>query len=258
MNKPRILIFDIETAPNVAHVWNFWNNNVGINQVLEDGYIISFAAKWLGEDDVYYMENRDPDNPELTQELHALIDEADIVVAHNGKKFDMGWFRAECVKHKLSPPSPVKIVDTLRAAKAYFYFPSYRLEYLTKAFGCEEKSAHKQFPGHELWMECVVKNNDAAWAEMEQYNIQDVISLEELYLTMLPWIANHPNVGVLMEMDHPVCKGCGSEHLQKRGFQTTNLSKFQRYRCNDCGSWSRGRVNLLDKEVRKDLLTNAL
>jgi hypothetical protein len=29
---PKVLIYDIETAPIVAHVWGLWENNVGLNQ----------------------------------------------------------------------------------------------------------------------------------------------------------------------------------------------------------------------------------
>lgn len=258
MNKPKILIFDIETAPDLSHIWRWWQENIRPDMILEYGYIISFGAKWLGEDDIIYVENRDRNNSFLIEELHKLIEEADIVIGHNLKRFDMRWFRSECVKFGLTPPSPVKIIDTKTSAQANFWFESYSLAHLAKRFGISPKSAHKKFPGHNLWMECVAKDNDEAWQEMEDYCIQDVITTEELYLAMVPWITNHPNLGVLMEVDHPVCKGCGSDDLQKRGYQTTNLSKFQRYRCNSCGSWSRGRVNLLDKAVRENLLTNAL
>lgn len=259
--SPKILTFDIETAPNLGHIWSFWNTNVGLNQLLESGWIISFVAKWLGEDEVYYMENRDMDSPDLVAALAELIGEADMVIGHNVERFDLGWIRAECARLGVPPFAPVKAIDTLRVAKKYFYMPSNKLEYCLKRFGLVEKSSHKKFPGHDMWMECVVNDNDEAWKEMIDYNIQDVVGNEELYLYLLPWIANHPNVAMYSEDGKQACTACGnSEAIIKRGFARTNLSKFQRYVCDQskggCGKWSRGRVNLLSKEVRKGLLAN--
>jgi DNA polymerase elongation subunit (family B) len=263
MSKPKILIFDIETSPNLAHVWSFWNTNVGMSQIIEDGWMLSYAAKWLGEDEIIYKENRKKTNyRKFIKGLWDLINEADIVVAHNGKKFDLGWLRGQAAILRLAPPSPVKVVDTLLIARKIFYFPSYKLEYLTRVFQVSGKLKHKNFPGHELWVECL-KENDLAWKEMKEYNIMDIVSLEELYMVMLPWIPNHPNLGVMVENEVSVCPNCGSpDHLQKRGFSYTNVSKFQRYACEKttggCGHWSRGRFNQYDKSKAKELLVHAL
>ena len=54
----KILILDIETAPNIAYVWGAWKQNVGHNQRLEKSHIMSYAAKWLGKDLMFYEENR--------------------------------------------------------------------------------------------------------------------------------------------------------------------------------------------------------
>ena len=42
----KTLTLDIETAPQVAHVWGLWQQNVGLPQLLESGYVMCFAAKW--------------------------------------------------------------------------------------------------------------------------------------------------------------------------------------------------------------------
>lgn len=93
---------------------------------------------------------------------------------------------------------------------------------------------------------------------MRKYNIQDVLTLEQVYLRMRPFILNHPNIGIFTQDEVHVCPACGSVHLHKRGTYKTNVGEYQRYRCMDCGKWSRGRTNVLDKDVRKELLTNAL
>lgn len=55
----KILLLDIETSPNVAHVWGLWQQNVGTNQLLEASEVMCWAAKWYGEKDVAFMSNKD-------------------------------------------------------------------------------------------------------------------------------------------------------------------------------------------------------
>jgi uncharacterized protein YprB with RNaseH-like and TPR domain len=264
MYKPKILMFDIETSPNEADVWSFFNTNVGMDQIRKDGWIMSFAGKWLGNPEITYVDNqRGPKGEEaLVKKLWAMLDEADIVVGHNGKKFDCGWFNGRAAIYRLPPPSPYKVVDTLLQARKNFYFPSYKLEYLCRVFNVARKLSHAKYSGHKLWVACR-EGIKEAWDEMREYNIQDIVCLEELYLVMLPWMQQHPNLAVLIEDTKEVCTGCGSpDHIHKRGFSVTNMSKFQRYQCvpasGGCGKWMRGRVNLLTKEIREALLVSVM
>ena len=91
--------------------------------------------------------------------------------------------------------------------------------------------------GHELWVKCMNGDKDA-WKRMEDYNIQDVVLLEQLYNKLLPWIKNHPNQNLFNES--VVCPTCGSNHLQKRGTAISTAGVYQRYQCKSCGSWSQG------------------
>ena len=113
-----------------------------------------------------------------------------------------------------------------------------------------KKLDHGKFPGFELWSECM-KGNIEAWDEMEEYNRNDVLSLEELYNILIPW-DNTINFNVYHSEDKHVCK-CGSEQFMKNGFYYTSAGKFQKYRCKSCGHESRDKVNLFSKEKRKSL-----
>lgn len=239
----KILILDIETSPNVAYVWNFWKANVGAKQVLENGQMLSFAAKWLGDDKVYYQDVQNGDEKQMLSVLFGLLDEADIVVAHNGDKFDLPHIQGRGLVLGLKPPAPYKTVDTVKVARYEFNFPSNSLEYLSTVLNLKnKKDGHKKFPGFELWLG-VLANNPEAWAEMKDYNIMDIRALEELYLLFRPWMKKHPNVGVFDDTtNQDTCPKCGSHSLQRRGFAYTNVSKFQRFCCNECGSWSRTRL----------------
>ena len=253
----KILVVDIETAPKLAYVWNFWNTNVGLNQTLSSTYIMSYAAKWLGGKEVMYAETRNENDEALCDQLYRLFDSADMVVAHNGSKFDIPIVRARCVLHKIKPWSPIKEIDTLKVAKKEFRFDRNSLAYLAEFLGVEEKEEHKNFPGFELWSECI-KGNPAAWREMREYNIQDVETLEQVYLRLRPWIRNHPNIGVFMEKDHTACAKCGGSHIQWRGYAYTNVGKYRKFQCQNCGGWGRTRFTQYPKDKRKELTVNAV
>lgn len=253
MKKPVIRTMDIETSPNLAHVWQFFQTNVGLNQVLEDGEILSFAYKDMGGDWVYYEDRRDNSYKQLVRKLCKAIDEADIIIGHNFRNFDMKWIRAAAALNGIKPPSEPVIIDTLTATKAAFRFPSYRLEYLSRVFKCAPKSKHKKFPGHDLWVECI-RGNEEAWDEMEEYNCQDVETNEELYNIIRPWIKAHPNMGLFTDEEGPHCPKCGSKHLHYRGYTYTGVSRFRKFQCQDCGGWGRERTNDLPKHLRKNLV----
>lgn len=253
-NQPKVLFIDIENSPILADVWGLWKNNVGLNQIRQNGYIMSYAAKFLGTETIYHSDlSGYKTEKDLLKEMADLIGQADIVVAQNGDKHDLPWIRTRMVKNRMKPLAPVKQVDTLKIAKRMFMFHSNKLEFLADFLGVGRKLKHEKFPGHELWTECM-KGNKAAWREMKKYNIHDVVLLEDVYLALRPWALGNPNFAVYNGEE--VCPKCGHKHLQKRGFAYTGVSKFQRYRCTSCGGWSRGRVNLLTKEERKALLAN--
>jgi hypothetical protein len=253
----KVLVLDIETAPLLADVWQLFKANVGINQIRKNGYIMCWAAKWLHDDSVYYAscrERGEKDEKSVLKELVKLIRKADVVVGHNGDNFDMKWIRTRMLYHGMKPLPPVKQVDTYKVAKKFFRLHSNKLAFLADYLKCSPKKQHLKFPGHELWTECTLGNPEA-WDEMEEYNVQDVESLEEVYLKLIPWDKGI-NFNLSGDLEEMRCPKCGGLHLQKRGYAYTNVSKFQRYRCNECGGWSRGRTNLLTKEARKNILTN--
>ena len=252
-----ILILDIETAPKVAYVWRFFKENIGAKQVREHGHIMSFAAKWLGDDHVIYQENRTNDDSTIVKSLVKIVDEADIIVAHNGGRFDLPQIMGRALVHGVNPPSPYKIVDTLTVSRKEFGFPSHSLEYLAKVLGCTEKLAHKKFPGFELWLACL-RGDEEAWEEMKEYNIQDVDTLEEIYLKMLPWMRYHTNVGVYQDAEETLCPKCGGNHLQWRGYAYTGVGKYRRFQCQDCFGWGRTRYTENAIDVRKALAGHAV
>lgn len=252
-----VKILDIETAPKLAWVWKFFKENINPNQVMKRGHIMSYAVKDLGKPEITYVENREEDDTEIVLDLIKVLDEADIVIAHNAERFDLPTINMRAVVNGVSPPSPYKVVDTLKSARRHFRFDKNSLEYIADTLGCTGKLKHKNFPGFELWLECL-RGNPLAWEEMQTYNVQDVVVLEEVYLKLRPWINNHPNIGVFDEQDVPICPKCGSKHVHYRGFTHTNTQKYRRFRCNSCGGWGRTRLTEYPKDKRQQLIVNAV
>lgn len=255
----KIWLFDIETAPSEAYVWNYWNANIGHNQVKKYGHIMSFCGKWLGDDDITYVENRTKNDKKITKQIIKYFDQADIVVGHNGRAFDVKTVTGRALVHDLQPPSPFRVVDTFLAAKKHFKLPRNSLECIASELGCTEKLKHKNYPGFDLWKACL-DGDDLAWKEMEIYNIQDVQVLEEVYLKMRPWMDGHPNLNPIQAEGRAICPKCGSGEI-KRSYNKmahTSTGKYQLYQCNNCGGWSRGRNTELDKHARKPMVVNAL
>lgn len=251
----KILILDIETSPNLAFVWGAWKQNVSYNQFVQHSNILCYAAKWYGNDRIFTKNTYESTEHAVVEQLLALLDAADIVVTHNGKKFDIPVIRSRAVELGMKPFSPIKHVDTYLVAKTLFNFELNKLAYIAKYLNVEEKSEHKKFPGFSMWEECL-RYNPEAWKEMVAYNIQDVITLEQVYEKLLPWMENHPNV-MVDNPSSPKCPKCGG-HLQRRGFYFTNVSKYQRYRCKSCGGWSRSRYTENTLEERKAIMANAV
>lgn len=257
MINPRILILDVETAPLLAYVWRLWGEqNLGLNQLKTDWHLLSFAARWIGEKRIIYEDQSKVKNIEndyaLLVSLHKLLNDADVVVAHHGKKFDLPVINARFIASGFEPPSPYKIVDTREIAAKHFRFTSNKLEFLS-GLCIKKKLSHRKFAGFELWKECLA-GNPQAWAEMKKYNIADVEALEELYIKLRPWTAGHPNCGLYDDAEDSVCVKCGSENVSRNGFIFLTIGKYQRWKCGDCAAWMRSSKPCNTIEKRASLL----
>ena len=259
MTKPHILILDIETAPIEAYTWGIWDQNIGLEMIKTDWTILSYAAKWLGKPAVIYRDTSGGgreavrSDSVLLSSLWKLLDQADIVITQNGKKFDIRKINARFIGAGLGPYSPIRVIDTLVVARKHFGFTSNKLAWVSKILTDAPKSDHKEFPGFELWKECLA-DNPKAWRVMKKYNKRDVISTEKYYLRLRPWISSHPNLGAYFDGSEHSCPACGSANTQKRGLSLTQQGRYQRYQCGECGSWSRGKQKLLLETRRKALL----
>lgn len=223
----KISFFDIETFPLLGYAWQLYDAR--ILKVVKDWELASFAHKFMGEKQVRCVSRRLFSEKELVQKLWKLIDESDIVVAHNGDAFDVSKTYSKFIQFGLKQPSPVMSVDTKKMAKARFRFSSNSLADIARLLKLGSKI---DTGGFSLWDDCMAGKKEA-WLKMEEYNKHDVVLLEKVYLALRPWAKSHPNVG-----DRDCCPRCGSPEIQLRGVRRTITKAYRRYQCMTCGGWS--------------------
>jgi DNA polymerase III epsilon subunit-like protein len=237
----------------MAAVWRLWKENIGLEQINNDWFIMSYSAKWLKDSTVYYEDCRDTlDDIQLLINLHKLLSEADIVVCHN-VKFDIPKIKARMVLNNILPPKPFKTYCTLEAAKKNFNFTSNKLAYLSDKLSSTPKLSHEKYPGFKLWAECL-KGNQEAWDVMKEYNQVDVLALEDVYLKLKVWDDKHPNVDVYNDNIYSSCVSCNSPNVSEKDYSYTNTGLYKQYQCSDCGKWMRSRYTLNSTTKRKSLL----
>ena len=247
----KILTLDIETSPSLAYVWRLFKENIPLQRLVDTGEIICVAAKWHGDDNVLFYSVHHDGKQEMLNAIYNLLSEADAVVTYNGKKFDIPHLNREFILAGMTPPAPYAHIDLYWTARQKFNFISNKLDNVAQELGLGNKVAHA---GFQLWIDCM-KGDPDAWEEMKTYNMQDVVLTEKLYDRMLPWISPHPTASLYAdpaspEAGKPACPNCASTKLKPRGRAYTSVTVYQRYRCDDCGKWSRSGSRLEGVSVR--------
>ena len=208
MTTSKILILDIETSPMKAYVWKRWKENISLDQTISEWFMISWSAKWLNSSDIMgevltSEEAVNEDDFRIVKSLWLLLDEADIVIAHNGSRFDIPKINSRFIIKGFPPPKPYKQIDTLITAKKVFGFSSNKLDALATYFNIPNKIE----TDFELWKKSIEGDKEAL-SYMLKYNKQDVIILEKVYLKLRPWIYKHPNINSINGINK--CPFCGS------------------------------------------------
>lgn len=196
MKNLKVLIFDIETAPNLALSFGGkWKVNLA--KVLRHPYILCFSYQWLDSKKIsnvaqtdfktYYKKNPHCDK-KVVEKLHKLMDEADIVMAHNGDSFDIKQANTRFLKHGLVPYSDIQTIDPKKICKKVFGFVSNSLKDIAEFLGVAEKLPNE---GIEMWIGCM-NGTKAHWKNMIKYNNQDVKVLRAIYEKIKNWIPRSP------------------------------------------------------------------
>ncbi len=243
MTNLKILFYDLETAPLLAHIWRPSDDYVTSDRLLHDSWIICWSAKWAHETKKVHVgmvtpqEAIDQDDSRIVGELSDLLREADIIVAHNGDRFDLPMFNGRLLMLGLEPLGPVQTIDTLKLARSNFRLAYNKLDYLAEQLGL----GNKLKTGFDLWRDCY-HGDQKALNKMSKYNVRDVILLEQVFNKLKPYVKGLKR---LVEPDYDqqeACPFCGSSNVTRRGFARTQSATYQQYQCGDCRRYSRSRT----------------
>lgn len=237
----KILIYDLETAPLLAHIWHPTDDYVTHDRLIHDSFLLTWSAKWHGEKQIYAgvltgAEAKAQKDKRIVKDLAKLIREADFLVAHNVDRFDLPMFNNRLLALGLEPMGPKRTIDTLKLAKRNLRLAYNKLDYLGEVLGLGRKLK----TDFDLWKNCY-HGDEKALARMARYNRRDVVLLEQVFDRMLPYVSNLPRLVEPNDNNEMSCPTCGSSDLQRRGFARTNVSDFRRFHCQKCGRYSRSR-----------------
>lgn len=179
----KTLFLDIETTPMQVYTWGLFDQNISINQIIKSTEMLCFGARWLGEKKVMFKSVHHDGKKAMLEDLHKIMDEADVLVGWNSAGFDHKHINREFLENGMKPPSPVKDLDLMSITKSNFLFPSNKLDYVAQKLGVGSKVKHS---GFSLWIKCM-EGDSKSWKEMKAYQIQDVNLLVDLYDILIPW-----------------------------------------------------------------------
>jgi len=256
----KMLFIDVEVSASIVLSFPRFKANISPDAVIKEPYLLTYAGCWTdgkvfsnGLHKTSLFKYDISNDFELVSELWSYLDNADYVVAHNAR-FDVGWFNQRCAYWGISPPSPYKVICTVKALKSAFTLPSNSLAASTNYFELDRKLSHD---GIGLWKRCMYGDYNA-FEEMLKYNEGDIPTLVGIYHKVKPFMSNHPNVAIETDDGKMHCGTCGSSDLSKIDGKNykTNLSTFSIYRCNSCGSIKRDRKNTRTKDQMNKTLMN--
>lgn len=252
----KILFWDIETSPCSSYHYNHWKVDIRQDQAIKQSHLLSISYAFNDEEPTGFRlspeDVKNEDDLTLIVNMIEAIEEADIIVGYNSKKFDMRVLNTRALYWDLPPIKPVKHIDLYEQVKRKFKFPSNSMGNVNAYLQLEGKLINDR----GLWRRCMEHWNleecDQALIDMLTYNKQDIVATRDLYHRIKGWMTHTVNVGSMQNhldrspeekvSDSPIrCSKCGSTKVAPMvgKMSYTNVKTYQMFRCDDCGGVSR-------------------
>lgn len=237
--NPKVLIYDIETSRGIFKAWWSGKRYIQSTDVIREPAIISVAWKWLGEDKVYseHWNLQTHCDRNMLERFLVHYNDADLVIGQNNDKFDNRWIGARAMKHKLRFNPLVKSLDLMKMAKKHFRVLGYSMAYLTDFMNVERKQQHEGIIMWDMIEDGPMDKQMEYMDKMIDYNRQDIVATEAMYVRMLPYIGQKVHLGMFMGGQKADCPGCGGHHVRQAKVTYTAAGTIQHImECEDCGS----------------------
>lgn len=242
MREPKILIYDIETSPILAYIWRpGYNISVSHDQIKEGQQtdIICICYKWHGQKKVYSLDwgVNAQNSQAMIDKFTKIVESADVVLAHNGDKFDLKHINTQRVLQGKNPINWPTSEDTLKMVKKHFNFASNRLDYLAKTF----LGAGKDKMSFQDWIDIVEHKCSKAMTKMIKYCKRDVELLDQVFSKIKPHVILKASRSLICHDTKDGCPNCGHLKSVKNGRKYLKAGVYQTHRCLKCASVFKGK-----------------
>lgn len=233
----KILIYDIETTRVKAWVWWSGKQFVSGDSLIDEPKIITIAYKWLGEDDITVLTwDEKSSDKQLLEKFLKVYNSADMVIGQNNDRFDNRWVNARAMKYGLDVNTFVRSFDIMRETKRLFRLPSYSMKYITNYLGIQTKLEHEGIKMWEKIQTGTPEEQKEYLQKMVEYNRQDIVATEDMYLTLRKYMGHKTHFGVLNGQERFTCPNCGGKNVSLDKTTVTPAGTVQRImKCNDDG-----------------------
>lgn len=252
---PKVGVMDVETLFIIGGAWGLFDQNIGINQIIKDSCMLSWAGKYLfGNGQIFGdimtpEEATDRDTERITKSAWDFVNSCEIMIGHNFRGFDAKVLNTEFLKNGMKP-TKYRVVDTYEVARNNFRFSSNKMEFINATLGIREKIPNDGFP---LWLGCSDGDQESL-DKMMEYNVGDIVATEELFWKVQPFVSNIANFSMYNRESVKMACTCGCERFLDAGYIYTNSAKYNKLRCENCGAIFRGKTNYLPTLKREKLL----
>lgn len=235
--KLKKLYIDIETLPNIAVNWAAGSEvSIPYNFIIKEREILCIGYKWEGKRVQNLCRSKRVSEKDILKKFLKIASEADVIIGHNGDRFDIKWIKTRLLMLDLGPLPDIISIDTLKLARSNFLFNSNKLDYIAKALGIGHKVSTG---GMDLWLKCM-EMQPSALKTMVKYCNKDVELLEKIDKKLAPYVTNYPvNRGSRRAKNLNMCYNCDKRGT-KHGRRITRSQAYQRYKCSSCGATWKG------------------
>lgn len=249
----RILILDVERVQPEYRIRS-WSRKIdryaSYDELVTDARTSLVAWSWYDEDEIHAAAEWDKGGRnQFLRKIHRLMEQADIIVTHNGDNADLPWLLADfTVAPKGAPGAskfqrlpelpPVKSVDTLKVmrSKRYKGIGFKGLDAVCQIVGLPGKTDKYDRDA----MDAAVAGDKDAQADLTNYCKGDVAAERFVYDYLRPGIANHPHLTVPGQSALLVCNRCASaDTLDTAKRYMANVHSYEMFRCAVCTGYRR-------------------
>lgn len=185
INPLTVAVFDIETTGLNA---SFGRVLTAAIQFYNPNSLKTFRADNYAD----WKKGLRSNDKELVTDILASLEEADIIIAHNGNAFDVPFLRTRALIHGLPPVHPRKLIDPVLLARRVFRFHSNRLDAIAQMLDTE---CDKTPLSPKYWIKAMGDGDKECLDYIMEHNIADVYVLEEVARKVMPYIKTIDSIG---------------------------------------------------------------